>query len=352
MVQNYTNSGNPRPLSGTGCHASLEITVPLYLESTYLILVCTMSVTPQSFVTMAKSDITLTEYSALASLVVLLYDHAITFDAEIMNIWRGPRTLGKLMFLWTRYFGLSSLIIVVTVTFHGSLPNKVCSAVFWLESVSILIAIVSVDIILLARVYAVYNRNKQLLCGMVGFQLITTAAIVVLFMFYMSAGVGLPSVDNLTGCFNPSASRNLAVFLVPSLANEVVLCLLMLYKQWDRHRNELGSSQLKRLVQDSINYFFCILAVHLTNLLVFYLAPRGLILIAIGWEFTIPCTMGCRLLLNMFNHYGSASGQDTTLPQSRQDASYLLSESDVRMQSLSSQDVEPPVVAVKECIGR
>ncbi|KAF8504083.1 hypothetical protein JB92DRAFT_2969262 [Gautieria morchelliformis] len=215
-----------------------------------------MSVVPQSFVTTAKLDITLTEYSALASLVVLLYDHAITFDAEVLNIWRGPRTLGKLLFLWTRYFGLSSLIIEVTVTFHASLPNKFCSAFFWLESVSVLIAIVSVDIILLARVYAVYNRNKQLLYGMVGFLLITTAVTMVLFGFYISPGVGLPSVDNLTGCAGPSASRNLAACFVPSLANAVVLCLFMIYKQWDRYRNEIGSSQLKRLVQDSILYFF------------------------------------------------------------------------------------------------
>ncbi|KAF8508964.1 hypothetical protein JB92DRAFT_2950119 [Gautieria morchelliformis] len=274
-----------------------------------------MFVASQSFLAMAKSDLTLTEYSVLASFVLFLYDHAITFDAEVMNIWKGPRTLGKLLFLWTRYFGLSSLIIQVTVTFHGSLSNKFCSVFFWWQSVFVLIGIVSVDIILLARVYAVYDRNKQLLYGMVGLQLITAAATIVLYVFYISPGMGLPSVHNLTGCFAPSASRNLADGFVPPLANEVVLCLLMLYKQWDRYRNEIGSSQLKRLVQDSIIYFFCILAVHLTNLLVLYLAPRGLVLMGIGWEFAIPCTMGCRLLLNIFNHYGSASGQHTTLLQ-------------------------------------
>ncbi|KAF8508961.1 hypothetical protein JB92DRAFT_559756 [Gautieria morchelliformis] len=308
-----------------------------------------MSVAPQSWAAMAKSDLILTEYSVLASLVLFLYDHAITFDAEVMNIWRGPRILGKLLFLWTRSFGLSSLIIEITVTFHGSLSNKVCTAFLWWEAVSILIANVSVDIILLARVYAAYNRNKQLLYGMVGLQLTTAVATLVIQVFYVPAGVGLPSVDNLTGCFAPSAPRNLAASLVPSLANEVVLCLFMIYKQWDGYRNGFGSSQLKLLVQDSIIYCFCILAVHLTNLLVFYLAPRGLVLIAIGWEFAIPCTMGCRLLLNMLNHYGSASGQRTILLQSHQNASYLLS--DMRMQSHSKDDMLP-VLAVKECIGR
>ncbi|KAF8508966.1 hypothetical protein JB92DRAFT_560053 [Gautieria morchelliformis] len=263
-----------------------------------------MSVASQSFVTTAKSDLTLTEYSVLASFVLFLYDHAITFDAEVMNIWKGPRTLGKLLFLWTRYFGLSSLIIQVTVTFHGSLSNKVCSAFLWWETVSVLIVNISVDIILLTRVYAVYNCNKQLLYAMVGLQLITAAATIVVEVFYVPAGVGLPSIHNLTGCSSPSAPRKFAASLVPSLANAVILCLLMLYKQCGRYGDEFGPSQLKLLVQDSIIYFFCILAVHLTNLLVFYLAPRGLLLVAAGWEFAIPCTMGCRLLLNMFNHYG------------------------------------------------
>ncbi|KAF8510096.1 hypothetical protein JB92DRAFT_2942212 [Gautieria morchelliformis] len=133
---------------------------------------------------------------------------------------------------------------------------------------------------------------------MVGLQLITAAATIVLYVFYISPGVGLPSIHNLTGCSSPSAPKNLAVSLVPSLVNAVVLCLLMLYKQCGRYGDEFGPSQLKLLVQDSI------LAVHLTNLLVFYLAPRGLLLVAAGWGFAIPCTMGCRLLLNMFNHYG------------------------------------------------
>ncbi|KAF8479898.1 hypothetical protein JB92DRAFT_3042834 [Gautieria morchelliformis] len=208
-----------------------------------------MSIAPQSF-------ITITEYSALASLVLFLYDHAITFDAEVMNIWSGPRTWGKLLFLWTRYFGLSSLIIEVTVMFHGSCRIS-CSVFFWWKLNSIIIANVSVDIILLTRVcLCCYNRKKQLLYGLAGLRLITTAVSIVVEVLYVPAGVALPPVHNLTGCSSPSVSRNLGASFIPSLANELVLCFLMLYKQRDRYRNEFGSSQLKLLVQDSIIYFF------------------------------------------------------------------------------------------------
>ncbi|KAF8487998.1 hypothetical protein JB92DRAFT_3018898 [Gautieria morchelliformis] len=236
-----------------------------------------MSIAPQSF-------ITITEYSALASLVsssIHLYETAITFDAEVMNIWSGPRTWESYCFYGsTRYFGLSSLIIEVTEYYHSS-----CSVFFWWEAVSSMLFIIA---------------KKQLLYGLAGLRLITTAVSIV--------RVALPPVHNLTGCSSPSVSRNLGASFIPSLANELVLCFLMLYKQRDRYRNEFGSSQLKLLVQDS------------------------LALVAIGWEFAIPCTMGCRLLLNVLNHYGS--GEHTILLQSRQNASYLLS--DVHMQSLSS----------------
>ncbi|KAF8462225.1 hypothetical protein JB92DRAFT_2839006 [Gautieria morchelliformis] len=172
-------------------------------------------------------------------------------------------------------------------------PGRI-SASYWFDGLSILIANISVDsipVILLTRVHAVYNRQKRLLYGMVGFLLIATAATIAIWaVFYTTIGedlhinilpiisnrltdIGLHSGDS---CTNPSASRNLGVGFALPLANEVVLCLLMVYKLWDRYGNEIASSQLKRLVRDSI------LVVHLMNLLVVYLAPRGLEVIAIG----------------------------------------------------------------------
>ncbi|KAF8511996.1 hypothetical protein JB92DRAFT_2931112 [Gautieria morchelliformis] len=155
-----------------------------------------MSIAPQSF------------YSVLASLVLFLYDHAITFDAEVntlqvMNIWSGPRTWGKLLFLWTRYFGLSSLIIEVTgasvsSTLHIKLTDNIEYNCHLYNPTSTSFPIIS-------------NRPT---------------------------GVALPPIDNLTGCSAPSVSGNLGASFVPSIANELVLCFLMLYKQRDRYRNE------------------------------------------------------------------------------------------------------------------
>jgi hypothetical protein len=119
-----------------------------------------------------------------------------------------------------------------------------------------------------SQVYAVYNRKKTLIYGLAGLRLLTTAATIVIEVFYMPAGenphvdvllsiiysrptgAALPPVHNLTGCFAPSVSRNLGAGFILSLANETLLCLFMLYKRWERYRNQFGSFQLELLVQD------------------------------------------------------------------------------------------------------
>ncbi|KAF8511709.1 hypothetical protein JB92DRAFT_358347 [Gautieria morchelliformis] len=114
----------------------------------------------------------------------------------------------------------------------------------------------------------------------------------------------------------------------------------MLYKAWQTYKNEYSSPLLKLLIQDSVLYFASIFVVLATNCLVFFVGPPGLVQIAQGWEFAIPCAMGSRLLLSMFDHTGR---QHTFGGQSQQPlgAGYMLS--DMRKPDLSARHVEPPV---------
>ncbi|KAF8509143.1 hypothetical protein JB92DRAFT_2948497 [Gautieria morchelliformis] len=137
---------------------------------------------------------------------------------------------------------------------------------------------------------------------------------------------------------------------VQSSVTEIVLCFCMLYKAWIIYKNSYGSQLLKLLIADSVLYFASIFAVLLTNTLVGFITPRGLVQIAIGWEYAIPCTMGSRLLLSMFEQ---AFKQRMSTDQSRHTPSYLLS--DIRMQGLSASPVEPPSVltmSVLESVGK
>ncbi|KAF8516755.1 hypothetical protein JB92DRAFT_2226351 [Gautieria morchelliformis] len=171
--------------------------------------------------------------------------------------------------------------------------------------------IISAEVILLARVYAVYNRNKNVVYGAASIFLFTVTATVVAWWSYLPVGLALPPVADLTGCYTPTRSKNLGLSIIPALVHEVILCFCMLYKAWLTYKYEYGSPLLRLLIQDSLLYFSSILAVLLTICLIMFLSPPGLLEFGLGWGFAIPCAMGSRLLLRMF-------GQDIpTLPGSQ-----------------------------------
>ncbi|KAK7685325.1 hypothetical protein QCA50_011689 [Cerrena zonata] len=60
----------------------------------------------------ALKDAYATRYLSAAGLVVLLYDHILTFSEEIRLVWHAPHSFAKYAFLFNRYLVLSCLLPV------------------------------------------------------------------------------------------------------------------------------------------------------------------------------------------------------------------------------------------------
>ncbi|KAF8503135.1 hypothetical protein JB92DRAFT_3098798 [Gautieria morchelliformis] len=265
-----------------------------------------MSDNPQTVATVVES-LTATKYSWVASLAFLLYDHVITLNVEVVNVWNRPRSLSRWLFIWTRYFGLVSLTMTVTVQvlFHGSLSNKVCKFFVWWEAISIALITASVEVILIIRVYAVYDCNKRILYGVVALFLLLLITTGILWGFTgkvpdinILPSLGTHPIDSIAGCFAPTTNL-LGLSFVPAILNEVILCLFMLYQAWITYKNNHGSRLLKILIRDSVLYFSSISVTLLLNCLVTIFDPPFLRQIGFGWAYAVPCTMGSRLLLSM-----------------------------------------------------
>lgn len=54
--------------------------------------------------------------SLVVGVVVMLYDHAITFGEEVRCIWKAPRSFAKYLFLLNRYFVPALLLAIL----HGA----------------------------------------------------------------------------------------------------------------------------------------------------------------------------------------------------------------------------------------
>lgn len=78
--------------------AKLIDSVPALLATRYLTCACSKSVLRHGSISVADG------LFPVIGLVVLLWDHVLTFEEEIKYIWKLPVELGKVVFLFNRYF--------------------------------------------------------------------------------------------------------------------------------------------------------------------------------------------------------------------------------------------------------
>ncbi|KAF8501913.1 hypothetical protein JB92DRAFT_857419 [Gautieria morchelliformis] len=229
------------------------------------------------------SSLMKTRYSTFAALSFLVYDHILTFDAEKQFVWRSPWSFGKVLFIVSRHFGLFALMFNA----HSLRRFQICLScqIFraW-EGIAVMLAVMITEVILMTRIYAVYDRSKIILAVMgvlYGANIAGTALIV-----YMD--------------------RGFSYFLcwLPAFGFETLLVLIMLYKGLRTRDRGLNSPLLNVVVRDSIVYFLAIFASLFVDCLIWGLSPQTFNVELSGcWTIAASCAFGSRLLLNIRERY-------------------------------------------------
>ncbi|KAJ4477748.1 hypothetical protein C8J55DRAFT_515419 [Lentinula edodes] len=70
------------------------------------------------------SDGYVDRYANLAGCTLLLYDYLLTLDDEIEFIWRKSWSIGKVLFIISRYYSLIVTIAVNNYAFFGGLSGS------------------------------------------------------------------------------------------------------------------------------------------------------------------------------------------------------------------------------------
>ncbi|KAF8576927.1 hypothetical protein K439DRAFT_592262 [Ramaria rubella] len=255
--------------------------------------------------TSAAAAVAATKYSVAAALTFLLYDHTLTFEDELQYVWRRPGTLGKILFILNRYFALISLIIQTFVFFRGSLTNKVSVKVSFIGTLCrrTLVIVVSAEIILVARIYAVYDCNKRLLAFLM---VLGAMEFIVSLVTELVSLPNMPAVSlpNQTGCYILRIPSFTFIVWIPAIIIEITLLSLMLYKAWQLFRQGGNFPLMQLLLRDSILYFSSNVAVLMVNCFI-WIFNRNIIdeFLLSSWALAVPCAMVSRLLLNMRRQY-------------------------------------------------
>ncbi|KAG5729349.1 hypothetical protein E4T56_gene9901 [Termitomyces sp. T112] len=116
------------------------------------------------FITLYRASL-IPLHACLVGLTWIVHDYLITLEDEIRYIWSQKPGFSKYMFLWIRYYSLALLIFDVTQIHVFSIPgitsDTLCVAMDSIIRIVGAISLWSIEIVMMLRVYALYNCSKR-----------------------------------------------------------------------------------------------------------------------------------------------------------------------------------------------
>ncbi|TFY82701.1 hypothetical protein EWM64_g1312 [Hericium alpestre] len=178
------------------------------------------------------------------------------------------------------------------------------------DDIVTLLTTLSVQIILQIRVYALYDRSRKLLYFLIACTAVELGIMIILIGVTMTHISHLPVISTPTGCYYSGIFSVSALFWIPALFFEPVLCLLVVWKAWGEdlmvkygywRGDKDGSTTpkvIKSIARDSLYYFLVIFA-ELTVNSVIWAGSNRYINIIMPWSCALPSILGSHLFLSM-----------------------------------------------------
>ncbi|KAL1742449.1 hypothetical protein HDZ31DRAFT_75513 [Schizophyllum fasciatum] len=213
----------------------------------------------------------------LVGVMILFYDHAITFVDEISYVWRRPKTRGSYLFLFNRYFGFFGGV-AVTGLYFSPMTRRTCQSVNLFRQMHIVVSQIIVSMLMLIRVYAVFARDRRVLAGL---------------LLYAVVGVSLAGW----------ALSGVSVVWLTMLAYDLIVFGLTAGKTLAAVRRPRAPPLIHVLLRDGALYFGVLSMSNLANILTYYPYLKGALATAVS---SLAVTLLSRMMLNL--HGGAAVG--------------------------------------------
>ncbi|KAF8591730.1 hypothetical protein K439DRAFT_1626727 [Ramaria rubella] len=210
------------------------------------------------------------QYFGVASFVILLYDHALTFDDEVQYIWRRNKKLVAWLFLINRYvtpLGFSININAYTSPVWTPSVNFlviICKRFVRYEGCMTLLGISIASLMMGVRVTAIYHGNRFIPFLMS----VLFTAMVGVNVWLLTGGEPVQHYAGIHGCsmiFSPRVGVWASASAWSPLIYDTVVMGLVLYRTAHLFRAKIVGqlSVVKTLMEDGIIYYSVILAANL-----------------------------------------------------------------------------------------
>ncbi|KLO19704.1 hypothetical protein SCHPADRAFT_992649 [Schizopora paradoxa] len=252
-------------------------------------------------------------YYLLVAVVILCYDHIITFGQEVQLIWKQKFTFTTLLFILNRYF--TELAYVPTVLFLFNSPGgmQVCSSfAHYPGSVGVFSQAV-ISAFLVMRSYALLRRQLWVLLVTIPLLIVsvgvTAWAIVQVETANIVFGEQMSCVPVKMLSLNPFR----ASWLVHTLFDTIVFAITVWKTyQWQRQQYQLGirSRIVELILRDGSLYYVIMAVVNLFNFLPTWFPSNEYFAATSGNKSEIPHALSVTLLSRMILNLRQAAVED------------------------------------------
>ncbi|QRV86057.1 hypothetical protein RhiJN_14075 [Ceratobasidium sp. AG-Ba] len=273
-----------------------------------------------------------TRYASLSAMILLVYDHSVTFDAEVELVWFKPWTWSKALFFWNRY-GTFIILLFDTIVGIGGGPSDTvslfsyvplpdltlsssCNCLRWqkFQGWTGWLTNMTVELIIQVRIAAMFSQDKRVLIPMIVLfftQAIGMAVVIGLAFSKMQAtNRPVPELPDFRACVLKGVPPRMYIYWAINLAFESTLFCLAVFKAWQNLTRKRGTRPswsgpriLNILIRDSILYFSVIFVTYVMNLIAWSTGGGSLYQLAIALAIALRASMGSRLLLNVREAY-------------------------------------------------
>ncbi|KAK7455239.1 hypothetical protein VKT23_011111 [Stygiomarasmius scandens] len=227
------------------------------------------------------SDFRFTNYLYVSALVLLYYDHFLTFGLEVNLIWMRPFGISSFLFCLNRYFLSLGNIVVAYSLFSTSISpsrsDNVCKHLSLYHEILLGIAQVIVCVNLSLRIYAIYARSRRVLVSLSC--VFTVLVIVVLITNFYQRSIDPAQFGgcHITNVGLVEATKTATFWEVVFVYDVIIFSFfvrraLQLRKDFGRRtrRSDGPPTILKILIRDGFIYFIIMALANLINIFFLY----------------------------------------------------------------------------------
>jgi len=246
------------------------------------------------------TNIELVTYIDVASLMLLVYDHALTLSREVDLVWKKSLTPITLVFTLNRYL---PYIDNAASFIHGYTPKPtitLCANLIRLQMWLMLIGVAIADIVLLVRTIAIWRGDRRIGTGLSVLMIIIAVVVIYFTNSYLQGLSVFPNfLTKYPTCAASTITNNnidhLVICYAVLLGYEAAVLLLTLMRA---HKYQTGTL-FKRLYIDGITFFIYLCVISIINMVVMIATLPELQLSLIMVHRNVHSILTGRIILNI-----------------------------------------------------